>query len=89
MCTVRLHIRTYIYVCTIIVTLFYLQRLVSFCGNSPKTAMVEYQLLKTLVHKFKKDPLNAEFFLVRKDNHQVFIVLEALVKLAHSKASSE
>jgi hypothetical protein len=64
-----------------------IQRLVSFSGNSPRTALAEYQLLNTLVLKFKRDPLNAEFFLVRKDKNQVFIVMEALVKLAHSKDS--
>lgn len=48
-------------------------------------ALVELQLLKTLVQKFQHDPLNAEFFLVRKGEGQSFIVMEALVKLAHSK----
>ena len=57
----------------------------SFFGNSPKVALAELQLLKTLVQKFQHDPLNAEFFLVRKGEGQSFIVMEALVKLAHSK----
>ena len=48
-------------------------------------ALTELQLLKTLVHKFQYDPLNAEFFLVRKGEGQSFVVMEALVKLAHSK----
>ena len=48
-------------------------------------ALTELQLLKTLVQKFQLDPLNAEFFLVQKGEGQSFVVMEALVKLAHSK----
>ena len=51
-------------------------------------ALTELQLLKTLVQKFQFDPLNAEFFLVRKGEGQSFVVMEALVKLAHSKVVS-
>ena len=65
-----------------------MQRLVSFCGNSPKTAIAELQLLKTLVLKFKKDAFNADFFFMNRGDNRVFIVLEALVKLAHSKVGA-